>query len=192
MTFALRLADVDDALCISVLATQVFLDTYATDGIRPSLAREVREHLSVEAVTAHLSQPNARFIVAERAAHLIGFAQLSLGRPLSVDPQRPAAGLNRLYVLARFAGTGIGTALLRRAEALAADQGCALLWLTSWVGNTRALAFYGRRGYKDVGSSTYSFEGEHYENRVFARELEPRGEPRVPGHGSTQPEGRPR
>ena len=30
----------DDALCISVLAMQVFLDTYAIDGLRNDIARE--------------------------------------------------------------------------------------------------------------------------------------------------------
>ena len=29
-----------DALCLGVLSTQVFLDTYATQGVSPSLARE--------------------------------------------------------------------------------------------------------------------------------------------------------
>lgn len=31
--FAFRRATPDDALCLSVLATQVFLDTYATGGV---------------------------------------------------------------------------------------------------------------------------------------------------------------
>jgi hypothetical protein len=43
-----RAATASDALCIGVLATQVFLDTYATDGIRPSLAREVLEQFQQE------------------------------------------------------------------------------------------------------------------------------------------------
>ncbi len=38
----LRTGVPDDALCIGVLATQVFLDTYATSGIRPDLAYENR------------------------------------------------------------------------------------------------------------------------------------------------------
>jgi len=37
-----RTAVQQDALCLSVLATQVFLDTYAIQGIRPAIAREVR------------------------------------------------------------------------------------------------------------------------------------------------------
>jgi hypothetical protein len=52
-----RLALPSDALCLSVLATQVFLDTYATQGIRPAIAREVRQYLSEEAFAEILSHP---------------------------------------------------------------------------------------------------------------------------------------
>ena len=46
-----------------------------------------------------------------------------------------------------------------------------MLWLTCWVHNTRALAFYARQGYAELGSTDYVFEGEHHENRVFAKTL---------------------
>ena len=45
-----------DALSLSVLATQVFLDTYAIQGIRPAIAREVRHFLSEEAFAEHLAR----------------------------------------------------------------------------------------------------------------------------------------
>ena len=41
----LRPADAADALCIGVLGMQVFLETYAPDGVRPDLAREVLQLL---------------------------------------------------------------------------------------------------------------------------------------------------
>jgi GNAT superfamily N-acetyltransferase len=166
-----RAAGVADALCISVLGTQVFLDTYAADGIRPSLAREVAGHLSVPAVAASLATPGVSFLVAERAGHLIGFAQLTAGATHGLVAARPAAELNRLYVLERFTGLGVGTALLAQAEALAAASGAAVLWLTAWDGNRRALGFYARRGYADVGATPYVFEDERYVNRVFAKAL---------------------
>lgn len=37
-----RAAQPGDALCLSVLAMHVFLDTCATQGVRPALAREAR------------------------------------------------------------------------------------------------------------------------------------------------------
>ncbi|MDR6580216.1 hypothetical protein J2X88_005123 [Pseudomonas extremaustralis] len=40
MTYLIRDAIPQDALCIGVLGMQVFLDTYATEGIRTSIATE--------------------------------------------------------------------------------------------------------------------------------------------------------
>jgi len=165
-----RDAETADALCIGVLATQVFLDTYATDGIRPSVAREVLEHFSTGAISALLSDPATAFIVAESSGHMVAFAQMTYGSTHESVAAGNTAELKRLYVQERFSGKGIGGALLRRAEALAAEQGASTIWLTVWAGNRRALAFYVRQGYKDVGASTYVFEGEQYETRIFVRE----------------------
>lgn len=41
VNLTLRPAVAADVLCLSVLAMQVFLVTYATQGIRPAIAREV-------------------------------------------------------------------------------------------------------------------------------------------------------
>lgn len=166
-----RTAVDEDALCIGVLATQVFLDTYATNGVRPSIAREVLEQFSTAAVLADLSAAGSRFIVAERAGHMIAFAQITLGSVHDLVRARPAAELNRLYVQERFTGSGVGTALLHEAERFAADEGAVVLWLTGWSGNHRALAFYRRRRYAELGATSYVFQGEEYENRLFAREL---------------------
>lgn len=170
---SLRVARPSDALCIGVLATQVFLDTYAQAGIRPTLAREVLEHFSTDAIATLLDNPGTTFIVAEAAGHMLGFVQLTQGTTHALLRPGSAVELDRLYVLARFGGQGIGTLLLRHAEALAARQGVTTLWLTAWVGNHHALAFYARRGYDDAGATTYRFQDEQYENRVLVTALVP-------------------
>jgi GNAT superfamily N-acetyltransferase len=161
-----------DALCLSVLATQVFLDTYATEGIRAAIGHEVLEQLSTPAVSAMLATPGMRFILAERAGHLVGFAQLTLDAVHELMPHPPAAELNRLYVQERFTGRGLGKALLARAETLARAEGASTMWLTAWVGNARALAFYPRCGYQDFGPTIYEFRGEQHGNRLFAKALD--------------------
>ena len=168
----LRVANADDALCIGVLGTQLFLDTYAPDGIRPTLALEVLEHFSTDAIASRLGHPASTFVVAEAAGHMQGFVQLTLGATHALLPPGSTVELDRLYVLARFAGRGIGTRLLREAEVLAGNQGASTLWLTAWVGNHHALAFYARRGFRDAGATMYRFQDEQYENRVLARALD--------------------
>jgi len=160
-----------DALCISMLGTQVFLDTYAPDGLRPELAREVLQNFSLPAIEEQLALPSMSFILAERAGHLIGFAQLTHGARHVLVAYDRSTELNRLYVQERFTSQGIGQVLLQGAEELAARHGAAVLWLTAWVGNPRATAYYPKRGYDDVGMTMYTFEDDHYENRVFIKEL---------------------
>lgn len=166
-----RAAVAADALCLGVLATQVFLDTYAPEGIRPAVAREVLASCSVEAYAALLADPGMRLVVAERAGHLAGFAQLRVDAPHACLPGRRGAELDRLYVQEPFTGRGVGRRLLQEAERLAAALGAQAMWLTAYVGNARALAFYPRQGYADAGATVFEFEGESHGNRIFVKPL---------------------
>ena len=167
---SVRAAGKADALCLHTLAMQVFLDTYATEGIRESIAREAQQGLSVAAFLAQLDDPSVRVLLAEREGFLVAFASVTLGatHPL-VATGPPAAELSRLYVQAPFVRRGIGALLLRQAEALARAAGASTLWLTAWVGNARALAFYASQGYEELGSTDHVFENERFENRLFAK-----------------------
>jgi hypothetical protein len=104
-----RSATEPDALCLSVLAMHVFLDTYANEGIRPALAREVRELLSEEVFAARLADPRHAFVVAEVAAHHVGFAHLVHGQTHELlPPGGRAAEVSRPYVQRPFLRNGIG------------------------------------------------------------------------------------
>ena len=59
--------------------------------------------------------------------------------------------------------------LLLRAERAAFAAGAAAVWLQAWSGNRRALDFYARRGYADLGPTPFTIEDERFENRLFAR-----------------------
>jgi GNAT superfamily N-acetyltransferase len=177
----LRAATADDALCLGVLGLQVFLDTYATGGIRPTLAREVLDQFSTEAMRRRLERANGRLCVAELDGHLIGLAQLGLQVPHEVVTARRPAELERLYVQEPFTRRGIGSALLAWAERTAVQGGADLLWLTPWVHNQRARAFYRQLGYADIGSTWYRFENERHENRVLVKRLPQPGGGTSPG-----------
>jgi diamine N-acetyltransferase len=167
-TVVYRAATHEDALCIGVLATQVFLDTYAPHGIRLDLAREALACYSPEVMAAHLADLQTHFMLAESNGHLIGFVELTLNRPCPV-PSTATAEIVRLYVQRNFHRRGIGQALSAHAERIAHERGHGALWLTAWSGNAPALAFYPRLGYADIGRTNYVIEGQNYENRVFVK-----------------------
>ena len=168
---ALREAVPEDALCLSVLAMQVFLDTYATDGIRPELAREVLTSYSQATFGDAIAHESNCVLVAELKSHLVGFAQITLAARHELATAGIQAELLRLYIQEPLTGARVGTQLLARAEQVAAEAGATVLWLTPWVHNLRARAFYAKRGYEDYGVTYFTFENESHENRVLAKVL---------------------
>ena len=175
----IRPATAEDALCIGVLGMQVFLDTYATEGIRNAIANEALQAFSPQAITrllaepgiALLAEPGIALLVAECNHHLVGFAQVKLNTGHAMIEAADVAELQRLYIQERFTGLGMGYRLLQAAEQRAALEGASLLWATVWDGNERALAFYPRRGYALLGAPTYTFQGEAHGNRLFGKAL---------------------
>lgn len=156
-----------DALCVGVLAMQVYLDTYATEGIRPDIARDVLADYTPDVYARRLVRPDARTVLAERAGHLLGFAEVRLNQPCPVSDIACTVELDRLYVQRHVHRQGIGAALLRQAEAMAQQHGAGGLWLTAWSGNANALDFYPSQGYRAVGTALHWIEGQAYDNVVF-------------------------
>lgn len=172
---AVRAGVVADATCLAGLGLQVFLDTYALQGIRPALVREALQDHRIEAVAARLAEPGRAFVIAELAGHAVGFAELALDAPTTLLDAAQAAMLDRLYVHPRFAGRGIGRRLLAEAEARAAAAGASALWLTAWAENARALRFYPRCGYALLGSGEFTFESDRYDTRIYGKRLDAAG-----------------
>jgi diamine N-acetyltransferase len=169
--FTFRIASAPDADTISALAIQVYLDTYATEGIRPDVAREAHSAYSVDAFSQRLAQPQRRFILAEAGDGLLGFAEVVLTFVPSPTEGFTGAELVRLYVQPAAQRLGLGRALLARAEQLVQAAHLPILWLRAWEGNHNARAFYAHVGYEDVGATTYSFQAVTVPNRVFAKRL---------------------
>jgi len=170
-TITFRPARADDASCLGVLSTQVFLDTYATAGINAALADEVLTLHSVAAYEALLADPGVTLLVAECDGNLVGFSQVINDAPDPQVPEPAAAELRRLYVQQGFIGRGLGRDLLRQAEKAAAARGAEMLWLTAWAGNVRALRFYPRCGYDELGDTVYTIAGVDYPNKLLAKRI---------------------
>jgi len=160
----LRPGTLSDAPMVAALATYVFLDTYASEGLRDDLAREVFNGYSQPAFAARLGAEGMSFVLAVADDHVVGFAEVAEPRACPVASVTARRELVRLYVHPRFQGSGVGSALLAAAEADGP------VWLTAWSRNANALAFYAARGYARLGTVPYAVEDRVYENYVLARE----------------------
>ncbi|KNX78269.1 hypothetical protein DA83_24315 [Pseudomonas sp. 250J] len=66
----LRKALPQDALCLAALGIQVFLDTYATEGIRDAIAQEALDAFSPDNLSKVIARPDTFITLAEIDGHL--------------------------------------------------------------------------------------------------------------------------
>ena len=164
--FSLRPARATDAQVLAVLASQVWLHTYATEGVSPVIADYVLEELQPAKFVTLLADPSVTVVVAEHADNLVGFATLRRNVQCPADALT-VAELKTLYVQAHFMGRGVGSSLLRHAQALAWAQSGSALWLSVNAKNQRAINFYTAHSYQQVGLQMFMLGGVGHENYVM-------------------------
>ena len=88
----IRPALMNDAKLLAALATQVWLDTYAKDGIRADMADYVATQLNAETFVTLLQDPSRSIWLAERDSFAVGFAQINHASQYE-SPQEPEVPL---------------------------------------------------------------------------------------------------
>ena len=162
-----REASRDDAGRLSIIATATFLETFAG-------------HIAGDALVAHCEKQHDRAVLAgalERGARawLAEIDDAPIGYALINTPQLDAARrgdieLKKIYLLSRFHGSGLAAKLFD--AALAGAQGHSRLLLGVKDDNHRAIAFYTKHHFRQIGTRRFDVGGTLYDDVVLARDLE--------------------
>ena len=169
----IRLAARADAPTLAHLARRTFIETYASETTPDDLAAYLEQALTLATWCDELGRPDHSCLLAVAGPESIGYAQLRKGfTPPCIRDAAPME-LARLYVLERWIGRGVGSRLMQGALDLATTRGASALWLGVWDRNSRAIAFYRRWGFRDVGSQLFPLGGAVQTDRVMRRDLQP-------------------
>lgn len=112
--------------------------------------------------------------------HILGCANLNHVQPAEYAqipwtvPAKPGEVLviHTLCIRPDLAGGGRGRRFVRYAEGLAAGQGCKVMRLDTYEGNSPAASFYPKLGYRLAGAAQFLFEGFKEETLIcFEKEL---------------------
>ena len=75
--------------------------------------------------------------------------------------------LHRFYVDRPSQGTGVAQRLMAAVQDAARAAGARHLWLGVWEHNPRAIRFYAKRGFVDVGSHDFVLGADRQTDRVM-------------------------
>ena len=162
----IRHGETRDAENLAALAIQVWLHTYATEGISSVISRYVLSEFTPKKFEALLSEESSAVLLAEKDGNLTGYARVTARTKCPVATSSKVE-LSTLYVQAPFAGKGVGHSLLSQAEQWAKQSKSTALWLTVNSQNAHAISFYAKHGYTKLGITHFELGNEKHENLVL-------------------------
>lgn len=155
MMISYRDARPEDGDSLAAMARTSFLDTFGPLYAPGDLDAFLETAFGPAGLPAQIGDPAYRIRLALDDEGLIaGFAKLSaMTQP--VDHPEGAMELKQLYVLKDHHGAGIGPALMDWAIDAARAQQAPALYLSVYAENWRALSFYRRVGFVQVGVAPF-------------------------------------
>jgi len=170
-TLDIRCARIEDAKLLAELGAQTFAETFTEDNTPEDMAAYLAASFNLEKLTAELTDPLSLFFIAEVDGHAAGYAKIHAGEASQgVEGQKPIE-LVRLYVSRKWLGRGVGQALMQRCLNKAREQGFQTIWLGVWEHNSRALAFYRKWDFHEVGEHVFQLGSDPQRDILMQRAI---------------------
>jgi GNAT superfamily N-acetyltransferase len=156
-----------DAAALSAFAARTFAETFGHDNNAEDLHAHLATAYGIEQQARELSDPAWSTLLAHDDGRLIAYAQLRRGATPPCVVHADPVELHRFYVDRPWHGRAVAAALMASARDAARTLGARHLWLGVWERNPRAIAFYRKSGFVDVGCHHFLLGADRQTDRVL-------------------------
>lgn len=158
-----------DAKQLSRLAETTFRDTFGLMNTGEDMDLHCQASYSEAIQAGEIAHPGMVTLLTEAEDTLVGFAQLRWdGAPDCVSADSPGE-IQRLYVVQEWHGKGVAQDLMHACIEEMNARGSDVVWLGVWERNPRAISFYKRFGFVEMGDHVFPLGGDPQRDIVMAR-----------------------
>ena len=174
--------DVDKLSAVSAATfTETFVEYYSSEDFDAFL----RKAYAPGTLAEEIANLGSTFYFVRVDGEIAGYMKINVGEAQSEDVMPDALEVERIYVLKRFKGRGLGRLMLERAFEEAGARGVESVWLGVWEHNNAALGFYKYLGFEVFGSHAFCVGKTQDTDLLMKRTVGPAGArpARRPGMG---------
>lgn len=167
-----------DAKQLARLAERTFRDTFGAMNTPANMDAHCRASYGEFIQAGEILDRGMTTLLSEDEHGLAGFAQMRWNGAPECVVASSAGEIHRLYVLQGWHGKGVAQDLMTACLAAMEAHGSDVVWLGVWEKNPRAISFYRKSGFVEVGDHVFTVGDDPQRDIVMARPV--RGSP----HGS--------
>lgn len=131
----------------------------------------LNENFSVFKTKQNISNPNQFFYIIYVDDLPVGYSKLVVNASNKNITSQNSCQLERIFILNDFIPLKIGQQLLTFVEEHAKKMQLDIMWLSVYIKNNRAIRFYEKNEFKNVGELNFIVNGKDYENLVLSKKI---------------------
>lgn len=169
----IRRATKDDAAWISLLGRVTFTETFGhLFQDKQDLLDYFDATFSVDKIENSIKKPNHMYWLAIADKLPVGYAKLKLNSSSEFVSDEKICQLQKIYVLKDFLSLKIGSTMQNLLLSAAKEKKFRTVWLSVLVENERAITFYRKNGFHEIGKHDFQIGKENFQFLVMSKQLD--------------------
>ncbi|AYB33565.1 GNAT family N-acetyltransferase [Chryseolinea soli] len=154
-------ASLQHAGVLHELGAETFYKAHQDSAPAHELATYMKKAYNLDAIKKELANPVNIYHIIEHEATAAGFSKMALTMNHPAIALERVSKMDQIYLLDSFHGLKLGAKLLRHNIDYSKSRGQNGMWLVVWVGNTTAISFYEKFGFRIVVTDQFHLTDTH-------------------------------
>ncbi len=170
----MRRCTLQDLSLLQAFSRKTYFDTFAAMNTEENMNAYLNSAYDLDVLGKELRNPNSYFFFLYADGQLAGYLKLNENDAQTDLYDPDALEIERIYVDKAYQRRGYGHFLMEYAITIAATRNKEYVWLGVWEKNERALQFYERHGFYEIGTHSFTMGDDVQTDYVMRKILQSR------------------
>ena len=171
MKLSLTRCQIEYINLLQKLSIKTYSETFSHMNKPENMTAYLEDAFDANKLSKELSDPNCSFFFLYAENSLAGYLKLNEAPAQTDINDTESLEIERIYVSSEFQGAGLGRYLMEQAIAIANKRNKEYVWLGVWEKNEKAIRFYKKNGFYEIGTHSFVMGDEVQTDFVMRKNL---------------------
>ena len=153
------------------ISIDTFTHTYQHKNDPSNFKQHLEKAFNDDQLKKELENPNCEFYFLIKENELVGYLKFNELDAQTEPMFEEDFEIERIYVINKFQGKGLGKQMMEFAKEKAIQKKKKKIWLGVWSENPKAIGFYQKMGFQQIGTHVFKVGDDEQLDYVMALEI---------------------